>query len=139
MRAIMIAVVAAGAVGFFGPAGVSAAPLNGAAVGKAAAAGQLIEKARYRRSPRRRRVPYYSYGPYERAEPYGDETLHQLSQENTQRAQQNVGGWSDIRLKHHITLLGHLDNGLGYYRFRYKGSDKDYVGVMAQEVAIGQA
>jgi hypothetical protein len=32
-----------------------------------------------------------------------------------------------------ITLLGHLDNGLGYYRFSYNGSDKAYVGVMAQE------
>jgi hypothetical protein len=31
-------------------------------------------------------------------------------------------------------LLGHLDNGLGYYRFSYNGSDKAYVGVMAQEV-----
>jgi hypothetical protein len=31
-------------------------------------------------------------------------------------------------------LLGHLNNGLGYYRFSYNGSDKAYVGVMAQEV-----
>jgi len=31
-------------------------------------------------------------------------------------------------------LLGHLDNGLGFYRFSYNGSDKVYVGVMAQEV-----
>ena len=31
-------------------------------------------------------------------------------------------------------ILGHLDNGLGYYRFRYNGSEKVYVGVMAQEV-----
>jgi hypothetical protein len=30
--------------------------------------------------------------------------------------------------------LGHLDNGLGFYRFSYIGSDKAYVGVMAQEV-----
>jgi hypothetical protein len=41
---------------------------------------------------------------------------------------------SDIALKHDITLLGHLDNGLGFYRFSYNGSDKAYVGVMAQEV-----
>jgi hypothetical protein len=27
-----------------------------------------------------------------------------------------------------------LDNGLGFYRFAYNGSDKAYVGVMAQEV-----
>jgi hypothetical protein len=31
-------------------------------------------------------------------------------------------------------VLGRLDNGLGFYRFRYNGSDKAYVGVMAQEV-----
>jgi len=31
-------------------------------------------------------------------------------------------------------LLGHLDNGLGFYRFSYNGSEKPYVGVMAQEV-----
>jgi hypothetical protein len=41
---------------------------------------------------------------------------------------------SDIRVKHDVVLLGHLDNGLGYYRFSYNGSDKSYVGVMAQEV-----
>jgi Chaperone of endosialidase len=37
-------------------------------------------------------------------------------------------------LKHDIVMLGHLDNGLGFYRFSYNGSDKTYVGVMAQEV-----
>jgi hypothetical protein len=31
-------------------------------------------------------------------------------------------------------LLGRLDDGLGYYRFAYNGSDKAYVGVIAQEV-----
>ena len=41
---------------------------------------------------------------------------------------------SDMMLKHDLTLLGHLDNGLGFYRFSYNGSDKAYVGVMAQEV-----
>ena len=45
-----------------------------------------------------------------------------------------VGRRSDIRLKHDITLLGRLDDGLGFYRFAYNGSDKAYVGVMAQEV-----
>jgi Protein of unknown function (DUF3300)/Chaperone of endosialidase len=44
------------------------------------------------------------------------------------------GRRSDIRLKHDVALLGHLDNGLGFYRFSYDGSDKAYVGVMAQEV-----
>ena len=41
---------------------------------------------------------------------------------------------SDIRLKHDIVLLGRLANGLGFYRFSYNGSNKIYVGVMAQEV-----
>jgi hypothetical protein len=31
-------------------------------------------------------------------------------------------------------MLGRLDNGLGLYRFSYNGSNKVYVGVMAQEV-----
>jgi hypothetical protein len=37
-------------------------------------------------------------------------------------------------LKHDIVLLGHLKNGLGYYRFSYLGSQTAYVGVIAQEV-----
>ena len=44
------------------------------------------------------------------------------------------GRRSDIALKHDIVLLGHLDNGLGFYRFAYNGGSKPYVGVMAQEV-----
>jgi len=44
------------------------------------------------------------------------------------------GRRSDILLKHDVTLLGRLDNGLGFYRFSYNGSNKAYVGVMAQEV-----
>ena len=44
------------------------------------------------------------------------------------------GRRSDIALKHDVVLLGHLDSGLGFYRFSYNGSDKAYVGVMAQEV-----
>ena len=38
--------------------------------------------------------------------------------------------------KHDIVLLGHLANGIGYYRFSYNGSDRAYVGVMAQEVQM---
>ncbi len=45
------------------------------------------------------------------------------------------GRRSDLALKHDVVLLGHLDNGLGYYQFSYLGSDKAYVGVIAQEVA----
>lgn len=44
------------------------------------------------------------------------------------------GRRSDIELKHDVVLLGVLDNGLGFYRFAYNGSDKAYVGVIAQEV-----
>src|SRR5262249_21003177 len=44
------------------------------------------------------------------------------------------GRRSDVMLKHDITLLGHLDNGVALYRFSYHGSDKAYVGVIAQEV-----
>jgi hypothetical protein len=44
------------------------------------------------------------------------------------------GRRSDIMLKHDIALLGYLDDGLGFYRFSYNGSDRAYVGVMAQEV-----
>jgi hypothetical protein len=44
------------------------------------------------------------------------------------------GRRSDVRLKHDIALLGHLDNGIGFYRFSYNGSDKAYVGVIAQDV-----
>jgi hypothetical protein len=44
------------------------------------------------------------------------------------------GRRSDIVVKHDIALLGHLANGIGFYRFAYNGSDTAYVGVMAQEV-----
>lgn len=44
------------------------------------------------------------------------------------------GRRSDIALKQDVVLLGHLSNGLGYYRFSYLGSSKSYVGVIAQEV-----
>ena len=46
------------------------------------------------------------------------------------------GRRSDIALKHDIVLLGHLANGIGFYRFSYNGSDKAYVGVMAQDVQL---
>jgi hypothetical protein len=44
------------------------------------------------------------------------------------------GRRSDINAKHDIVLIGQLESGLGFYRFSYNGSDKAYVGVMAQEV-----
>jgi len=45
---------------------------------------------------------------------------------------------SDIRLKRDIALVGRLQNGLGLYRYRYLWSDAEFVGVMAQEVALIQ-
>jgi hypothetical protein len=44
------------------------------------------------------------------------------------------GRRSDVFSKHDIVLLGRLDNGLGFYRFSYNGSERFYVGVLAQEV-----
>ena len=44
------------------------------------------------------------------------------------------GRRSDLWLKHDVVLLGRFNDGLGYYRFSYQGSDKAYVGVIAQEV-----
>lgn len=44
------------------------------------------------------------------------------------------GRRSDIALKHDIVLLGRLPSGLPFYRFSYDGSNRPYVGVMAQEV-----
>ena len=44
------------------------------------------------------------------------------------------GRRSDVAFKHSIVLLGRLDNGLGFYRFAYNGSNQVYVGVLAQEV-----
>ena len=44
------------------------------------------------------------------------------------------GRRSDIQLKHDVMLIGRLDNGIGFYRFAYNGSQRAYVGVIAQEV-----
>jgi hypothetical protein len=43
---------------------------------------------------------------------------------------------SDIRLKRDIVAIGQRDDGLTLYRYRYLWSDTEYVGVMAQEVAL---
>ena len=41
---------------------------------------------------------------------------------------------SDIRLKTDIELTGKSPAGVNIYSFKYKGDDKTYEGVMAQEV-----
>lgn len=46
------------------------------------------------------------------------------------------GHRSDIQLKQDFALVGRLDNGLGLYRFRYRGDPQTYVGVMAQDVQL---
>ena len=53
------------------------------------------------------------------------------------------GRRSDIALKHDVVLLGHLANGLGYYRFRYLGVEgfraiaQEVEGVMPEAVTRG--
>lgn len=44
------------------------------------------------------------------------------------------GRRSDLRSKENVTLLGHIENGLGFYRFNYLEGETSYVGVIAQEV-----
>ena len=43
---------------------------------------------------------------------------------------------SDARLKRDVARVGRLANGLPLYRYRYLWSDTEFVGVMAQEVAL---
>ena len=43
-------------------------------------------------------------------------------------------GWSDVRLKEDIQLVGKSPSGINIYRFKYKHTDGTYQGVMAQEV-----
>ena len=42
--------------------------------------------------------------------------------------------FSDRRLKEDINLIGQSPNGINIYSFKYKGDDKIYQGVMADEV-----
>ncbi len=46
----------------------------------------------------------------------------------------NLTKTSDIRLKTNIELTGKSPAGVNIYSFKYKGDDKTYEGVMAQEV-----
>jgi hypothetical protein len=41
---------------------------------------------------------------------------------------------SDMRLKRDVMEVGRLANGIHLYRFRYAWAEREYVGVMAQEV-----
>jgi hypothetical protein len=104
-RTAILAAIAVMSVGFVGSSTVSAAPANGTSTGAAAATLDLKQDV----VVVVRRRPVVVRRPV-------------------------VIRRSDMMLKHDISLLGHLDNGLGFYRFSYNGSDKAYVGVMAQEV-----
>jgi len=61
-------------------------------------------------------------------------TVRGVARRTARRTTRRVVRRSDILLKHDIFLLGHLQNGLGFYRFSYAGSDRAFVGVLAQEV-----
>ena len=41
---------------------------------------------------------------------------------------------SDLRLKTHVTRAGETASGVGLYSFRYLGEDREFLGVMAQEL-----
>ena len=45
------------------------------------------------------------------------------------------GGGSDLRLKEDVRYLTTLDNGLRIYAFRYRGDQRYFTGVLAQDVA----
>lgn len=47
-----------------------------------------------------------------------------------------AGMFSDDRLKDNVVFVGRRGDGLGIYRFNYKGSEARYEGVMASEVAV---
>jgi hypothetical protein len=55
---------------------------------------------------------------------------------NGQGGQQGGGQQttSDMRLKRDLVEVGRLANGIHLYRFRYDWTEREYVGVMAQEV-----
>lgn len=46
-----------------------------------------------------------------------------------------AGMFSDDRLKDNVVFIGRRGDGLGIYRFNYKGSTDTYEGVMAREVS----
>ena len=68
------------------------------------------------------------------ARPIVAPTVRGVARRTARRTTRRVFRRSDVNLKHDISLIGHLDNGLGFYRFSYNGSEKAYVGVIAQEV-----
>ena len=149
MRTTICAGLTLAGIAILGMPGASAAPASGSAIAQAADAGSLVEQVRHCRPGYR--CKHYRYArrvyrdPYVPLAPYGawysghwDSKDRRGNLSDSIQDSHGMGGGgpsrSDIRLKHGIALLGRLDNGLGLYRFSYNGSDKAYVGVMAQEV-----
>ena len=60
----------------------------------------------------------------------------QQRQMNTSATNPLLGnyGYSDIRLKENVELIGKSPSNINIYKFNYKGKDTVYEGVMAQEV-----
>ena len=86
MRAMMIAMLAAAAVGLFSPSAVSAAPVNAAVVGETTSAGRMIHKVRYCcRRYRRRDLPHHRQPAQARQRPQRDLRL-MLSQQEARKA-----------------------------------------------------
>ena len=97
-------------------------------LGTAAFAGTMTVKA-----PDANAVVYCAVGVVRAgcvARPVVGPTVRGVARRTTRRVVRR----SDVALKHDIFLLGRLQNGIAFYRFSYNGSDKAYVGVMAQEV-----
>jgi len=62
----------------------------------------------------------------------------QQRQMNTSATNPLLGnyGYSDIRLKENVELIGKSPSNINIYKFNYKGKDTVYEGVMAQEVPL---
>jgi len=152
MRTIICAGIAAAGIAILSTSSAPASPASGRAIGEAANATDIVDQVRVRDCRRYRCKPYRSAHRYYRdprvpLAPYGgwysghwDPKDRRGNLSDSIQDSYGAGGGgggsvnSDIRLKHGVALLGRLDNGLGLYRFSYNGSDKAYVGVMAQEV-----
>jgi hypothetical protein len=74
------------------------------------------------------------FGNQGQAEAAAMAIIHQRYGQNVSIGKLIVSYNSDIRLKHDISLLGMIADGLGLYKYRYLWSDVVYIGVMAQEV-----
>ncbi|MFL6796592.1 MAG: DUF3300 domain-containing protein [Xanthobacteraceae bacterium] len=119
-------------------------------------AAQQPAQRQQQRPQQRAQQPAQRPSPPRRDSAYSNVQPRAQTQAHANRGRQSAGGGggapraaggggrgggggrrSDVALKHDVVLLGRLDNGVGFYRFIYNGSDHTpYVGVMAQEVQI---